>query len=166
MTWRDRFTGYLVGLRDGMRDGTYGPAMAGAGIMLDEDPADLESGIADAADSLRVQIGGDCGASVGATGPARQAHYSLLCDGAWLQETRARARVLQSRVDAAFGALGETAPGEVLRSYRDELETMEEQTAAIAPTAGSWWENAPGWIKGLAALAGIYYVSELASKWR
>lgn len=166
MTWRTRFTGFLRNLRDGMLDGSYGPAMSGAGVMLDRDPGDLEAGIAQAADSLRVQIGGDCGASIGATGAARQATYSLFCDTGWLTETRARARLLQSRVDEAFGSIGETGPSEVLRSYRDELETQEEQTGAIAPTKRSWWDNAPREVKGLVLLAAVYFGSELVSKWR
>jgi hypothetical protein len=166
MTWRDRLTGHLVGLRDGMRDGTYFPSMSGAALLLDEDPAELEAGIAEAADALRVQIGGDCGASVGVQTPLRQAHYALFCDGDWLEETRALFDKLVAMLNKTFGALGEPGQAEVLRAYRDELETMEEQTAAIAPPPGSWWENSPTWIKWAAVLGALWVASDVASKWR
>jgi len=97
-------------------------------------------------------------------GRAAASTHDRLAYDANCREWGARLAAAVAELAAALAAAGDRDLAEWAAAFADQTETVGEQAAGVAPSGENWeW---PDWLGPLAALAAVWFASDLASKWR
>ena len=94
---------------------------------------------------------------------ADRIQYGLVCDG-WEAGVLAALGALEADLEA----VGDAAAAEVAGGSADALVGLGEQNEDLTdlPGMGEWWAAAPGWLRGLIALAGLYGAAKIVGAFR
>ena len=97
-------------------------------------------------------------------GRASASTHDRLAYDANCQEWGARLAAAVAELAAALAAAGDRDLAEWAAAFAGQTETVGEQAAGVPPSGKNWeW---PDWLGPLAALAAVWFASDLASKWR
>jgi len=118
------------------------------------------------AQAVEDAVGASDYCAIRATAAASMAdriQYSLVCDG-WEEGVLAALAALEADLAAA----GDAAAAEVAGGSADALVGLAEQNEDLTelPGMGEWWAVAPGWLRGLIALAGLYGAAKIVGAFR